>query len=63
MKTTAEVVVIGGGVIGTSLLFNLGRLGVTDTLLLEKDVLESVYNLFLENVLQVFFYLKNVFFL
>ena len=41
MKTTAEVVVIGGGVIGTSLLFNLGRMGVTDTLLLEKDVLGS----------------------
>ena len=41
MKTTAEVVVIGGGVIGTSLLFNLGRLGVTDTLLVEKDVLGS----------------------
>ena len=41
MKTTAEVVVIGGGVIGTSLLFSLGRLGVTDTLLVEKDVLGS----------------------
>ena len=41
MKTTAEVVVIGGGVIGTSLLFNLGRLGLTDTLLVEKDVLGS----------------------
>ena len=27
--------------IGTSILFNLGRLGVTDTLLLEKDVLGS----------------------
>ena len=41
MKTTAEVVVIGGGVIGTSLLFNLGQLGVTDTLLVEKNVLGS----------------------
>ena len=41
MKATAEVVVIGGGVIGTSLLFSLGRLGVTDTLLVEKDVLGS----------------------
>ena len=41
MKSTAEVVVIGGGVIGTSLLFNLGRLGLTDTLLVEKDVLGS----------------------
>ena len=41
MKTTADIVIIGGGVIGTSILFNLGRLGVTDTLLLEKDVLGS----------------------
>ena len=41
MKPTADVVIVGGGVIGTSLLFNLGRLGVTDTLLLEKDVLGS----------------------
>ena len=41
MKATADVVIIGGGVVGTSILFNLGRLGVTDTLLLEKDVLGS----------------------
>ena len=41
MKGTADVVIIGGGVIGTSILFNLGRLGVTDTVLLEKDVLGS----------------------
>lgn len=41
MKATADVVIIGGGVIGASILFNLGRLGVTDTLLLEKDVLGS----------------------
>ena len=41
MKATADVVIIGGGVIGTSMLFSLGRLGVTDTLLLEKDVLGS----------------------
>ena len=41
MKSTADVVMIGGGVIGASILSNLGRLGVTDTLLLEKDVLGS----------------------
>ena len=41
MKTTADVVIVGGGVIGTSILFNLGRLGVTDTLLLEREVLGS----------------------
>ena len=41
MKPTADVVVLGGGVIGASILFNLGRLGVTDTVLVEKDVLGS----------------------
>ena len=41
MKSTADVVIVGGGVIGASILFNLGRLGVTDTLLVEKDVLGS----------------------
>ena len=41
MKATADVVIIGGGVVGCSILYNLGRLGVTDTLLLEKDVLGS----------------------
>ena len=41
MKTTADVVIIGGGVIGTSILYNLGQLGITDTLLIERDVLGS----------------------
>ncbi|MEC8910551.1 MAG: FAD-binding oxidoreductase [Chloroflexota bacterium] len=41
MKSTADVVIVGGGVVGASILFNLGRLGVTDTLLVEKDVLAS----------------------
>ena len=41
MKATADTVMIGGGVIGASILFNLGRLGVTDTVLVEKDVLGS----------------------
>ena len=41
MKATADVVIIGGGVVGCSILYNLGRMGVTDTLLLEKDVLGS----------------------
>ena len=41
MKATADVVIVGGGVIGASILFSLGRLGVTDTLLVEKDVLGS----------------------
>ena len=41
MATTAEAVIIGGGVIGCSILYNLAALGMTDTLLLEKDVLGS----------------------
>ena len=41
MKSTADVVIVGGGVVGASILFNLGRLGVTDTLLVEKDALAS----------------------
>ena len=39
MRPTADVVIIGGGVVGCSILFNLGRLGITDAVLLEKDVL------------------------
>ena len=41
MKETADVVIIGGGVIGCSILYNLGRQGITDTLLLERDVIGS----------------------
>ncbi len=41
MKSTADVVVIGGGVMGCSILFNLARLGITNTVLLEKDILNA----------------------
>ena len=41
MKQTAEVVVIGGGVMGCSILYHLAHEGLTDTLLLEQDVLGS----------------------
>ena len=41
MKTTAEAVIIGGGVMGCSILYNLAQRGMTDTLLLERDVLGS----------------------
>ena len=37
----AEVVIIGGGVMGCSILYNLAERGVTDTILLERDVLGS----------------------
>ena len=37
----ARVVVVGGGVIGTSIAYHLGHLGWTDTLLVERDQLTS----------------------
>ena len=36
-----EAVIIGGGVMGCSILYNLAERGVTDTILLERDVLGS----------------------
>ena len=41
MKRTADVVVVGGGVMGCSILYNLAARGVTNTLLLERHVLGS----------------------
>jgi heterotetrameric sarcosine oxidase gamma subunit len=41
LPTRARVVVIGGGVIGTSIAYHLGHLGWTDTVLLERDQLTS----------------------
>ena len=41
MKQTAEVIIIGGGVMGCSILYNLAQRGMTDSLLLERDVLGS----------------------
>ena len=41
MKTQAQVVVIGGGAVGTSILYHLALAGVTDTLLLERNELAA----------------------
>ncbi len=41
MRTHAEAVVIGGGVIGCSILYHLTRLGWTDVVLLERSELTS----------------------
>ncbi|OED34875.1 hypothetical protein AB833_31815 [Chromatiales bacterium (ex Bugula neritina AB1)] len=41
MKTDVQVVVIGGGIVGASVLYWLARLGWTDTLLLERRNLTS----------------------
>ena len=40
-QTTADAVIIGGGVMGCSIQYNLAERGLTNTLLLEKDVLAS----------------------
>src|SRR3954467_13341057 len=37
----AQVVIIGGGVIGTSVAYHLTKLGITDVLLLEQGQLSS----------------------
>jgi len=41
VPSRARVVVIGGGVIGTSIAYHLGHLGWTDTVLVERDQLTS----------------------
>ena len=41
MRTHAQAVVIGGGVIGCSILYHLAKLGWTDSGLLERDELTS----------------------
>ena len=41
MTNTADIVIIGGGVMGCSILYHLAKLGMTNALLLEKDVLGS----------------------
>jgi sarcosine oxidase subunit beta len=39
MKNSADVVVVGGGVIGCSVLYNLASRGVKDGMLVERDIL------------------------
>ena len=41
MRSQAQVVVIGGGVVGCSVLYHLTKRGISDVLLLERDVLTS----------------------
>lgn len=41
MRSEAQAVVIGGGVIGCSILYHLAKLGWTDIVLLERDELTS----------------------
>src|SRR5437016_10827188 len=41
MKSSARAVVIGGGVVGASVLYHLAKIGWRDVLLLEKSELTS----------------------
>ena len=41
MNSHARVVIVGGGIMGASLLYHLAELGWTDSLLIEKDELTS----------------------
>ena len=41
MKTSAQAVVIGGGVVGASVLYHLTRAGWTDVVLLERRELTA----------------------
>jgi sarcosine oxidase subunit beta len=41
MRNTAEAVIIGGGVVGCSLLYNLAIRGMSNLVLLERDVIAS----------------------
>ena len=41
MKDQARVVVIGGGVVGCSILFHLAKMGWKDVILLERNELTS----------------------
>jgi dimethylglycine dehydrogenase len=41
MKASAQAVIVGGGVVGASVLYHLAKIGWTDVLLLEKSELTS----------------------
>jgi dimethylglycine dehydrogenase len=41
VKTHTRVAVIGGGVVGASVLYHLARAGWTDVVLIERDELTS----------------------
>ena len=41
MKSSAQVVVIGGGVVGCSVLYHLTKAGWKDVVLVERDILTS----------------------
>jgi len=45
MKTSAKVVVVGGGVVGVSTLYHLAKKGWTDVVLVERKELDIRFDL------------------
>ena len=41
MSETADVVIIGGGVIGASIAFNLAKRGIREVIIVEKNFIAS----------------------
>ena len=41
LPSSARIVVIGGGIVGCSTAYHLGKMGYTDTVLLERKKLTS----------------------
>jgi sarcosine dehydrogenase len=41
LPSSAKIVIIGGGIVGCSVAYHLGRMGVSDAILLERDRLTS----------------------
>ena len=39
--TSAKIVIVGGGIVGCSVAYHLGRMGISDVLLLERAKLSS----------------------
>ena len=41
MQNHAQVVIIGGGVVGAAILYHLAQIGITDATLIEKNELTA----------------------
>jgi sarcosine dehydrogenase len=41
LPTSAKIIIIGGGIVGTSVAYHLGKMGITDVILLERGKLTS----------------------
>jgi sarcosine dehydrogenase len=41
LPRSAKIIIIGGGIVGCSVAYHLGKMGITDVLLIEKDQLTA----------------------